>query len=363
MKDNLYPQLTIDIKKLEDNVKEIVKRCGAKGIQVAGVIKGVNGIPACTKVFASSGCKFIASSRIEQLESAKETGAGLPMMMIRVPMLSEAAEVIRICDISLNSEVEVLKALNSEALKQGKIHEVILMADLGDLREGFWGEEELVKAALVVESELHGLKLSGIGTNLGCYGSIAATTEKMETLISRAEAIEAKIGRKLDYISGGGTTSFPRIMEGNMPARINQLRVGEGILLGRDLEELWGYDMSFMHKDAFTLKAEVIELREKPSYPEGEIMFDAFGNKPNYEDRGIRKKALLAIGKMDYAFTDKIFPRDKGAEILGASSDHTILDITEAERDIKLGDILEFDICYPSMIYITNSKNIKQVIL
>ena len=356
---NVYPQLEINLKKLESNVKEIVKRCGAKGIKVAGVIKGVSGNLDCAKVFASSGCAFLASSRTEQLEAVKEAGIDAPLMMIRVPMKSEASEIVRLSDISLNSETEVLKALDSEAGKQGKLHEVILMADLGDLREGFWGKDELVGAALTVENELKNLKLAGVGTNLGCYGSISATVDKMDELIGFAEAIEEEIGRKLDYISGGATTSLPRIIEDNMPARINHLRIGEGIILGRDLQELWGYDMSYLHTDVFTLKAEVIEVRDKPSYPVGEIMFDAFGNKPVYEDRGTRKKALLGIGKADYAFPDKIFPRGKGIEVIGASSDHTILDIGDAERSIKVGDVVEFDVCYASIVYASNSPNVK----
>jgi predicted amino acid racemase len=363
MGNNLYPQLEINLKKLEVNVREVLNRCNEKGIQVAGVVKGVNGMIECTRVFEQAGCSWIASSRVEQLEAAKNAGVGLPLMMIRVPMKSEAADIVKTCDISLNSEIEVLKELDKEAEKQGRIHEVILMADLGDLREGFWEKDELISAALLIENELKSLKLSGIGTNLGCYGSINATTEKMEELISRAEEIEAKIGRKLDYISGGATSSLPRIVEDNMPARINHLRVGEGILLGRDLQLLYGYDMSYLYMDVFTLKAEVIEVRDKPSYPQGEIVFDAFGNKPEYEDRGIRKKALLGLGKMDYAFPDKIFPRIKGIEVLGASSDHTILDIEDAEREIKLGDVLDFDVCYASLIYVTNSQNVKLVMV
>lgn len=363
MEKNLYPQLEIDLKKLESNINEIVRRCGEKGVGVAGVIKGFNGLIECTKVYAKSGCKFIASSRREQLEEARKAGIDMPMMMIRVPMLSEAAEIVRIADISLNSDVKVLRALDAEAKKQGKTHEVILMADLGDLREGFWDKTELLRAALLVENELANLKLMGVGTNLGCYGSIAATVDKMEELIACAESIEKEIGRKLDYISGGATTSLPRIVEDNMPARINQLRVGEGIILGRDLQTLWGYDMSYLYTDAFTLKAEVIEVEDKPSHPVGEIMFDAFGNEPVYEDRGMRKKALLGLGKVDYAFPDKIFPREAGIEILGASSDHTILDITELGREITTGDILEFDICYASIVYVTSSQNIKIVMI
>jgi ornithine racemase len=357
----MYPRVEIDLKKLRSNIDQMVSRCNSQGIDVAGVIKGCTGIPECAKQFEDGGCKFIASSRLEQLQDAKDFGVKLPLMLIRVPMLSEVTDVIKLTDISLNSEEVVLKALNDEAIIQGKIHQVILMADLGDLREGFWNQEELLNVALLVENKMDGLELAGIGTNLGCYGSINATPEKLQELVDLAELIEKRIGRTLKYISGGATTSLPRVLEGNMPKRVNLLRVGEGILLAKDLKDLWGLDMSFMYQDVFVLKAEVIEVKDKPSHPVGEIMFDAFGFKQEYTDRGIRRRALLALGKVDYAFPDMIYPRDKGIEILGASSDHTIVDVQDAERDFKVGDIMSFDLCYATIVYVTNCRNVKQI--
>jgi predicted amino acid racemase len=357
----MYPRVEINLKKLRSNIDQMVSRCNAQGIDVAGVIKGCTGIPQCAKQFEEGGCKFIASSRLEQLQDAKDFGVKLPLMLIRVPMLSEVTDVIKLTDISLNSEEVVLKALNDEAIIQGKIHQVILMADLGDLREGFWNKEELLNVALKIENQMNGLELAGIGTNLGCYGSINATPEKLQELVDLAELIEGRIGRTLKYISGGATTSLPRVLEGNMPKRVNLLRVGEGILLAKDLKDLWGLDMSFMYQDVFVLKAEVIEVKDKPSHPVGEIMFDAFGFKQEYTDRGIRRRALLALGKVDYAFPDMIYPRDKGIEILGASSDHTIVDIQDAERDFKVGDIMSFDLCYATIVYVTNCRNVKQI--
>ena len=357
----MYPRVEIDLAKLRSNVEQMVGRCKAQGIEIAGVIKGCTGIPQCAAQFEAGGCTFIASSRLEQLRDARDFGIKLPLMLIRLPMLTEAVEAVELADLSLNSEVAVLKALNDEALRQGKIHQVILMADLGDLREGFWDRQDLLSAALLVERELPGLELAGVGTNLGCYGSINATPEKLEELVECAEMIEAAIGRTLRYVSGGATTSLPRVLEGNMPPRVNMLRVGEGILLAKDLRDLWGYDMSFMYQDAFTLKAEIIEVKDKPSQPVGEIMFDAFGFRQVYEDRGIRKRALLALGKVDYAVPDMIYPRDKGIEVLGASSDHTIVDIEESERELAVGDILTFDLCYATIVYVTNCRNVKIV--
>lgn len=358
MTKNHYPRVTVNLKKLRSNVEQMVKRCNAIGIDVAGVIKGFTGITECSRQFADGGCKWIASSRLEQIEDAINAGIEKPMMLIRVPMLSEVDEVVRLTDYSLNSETEVLKALDKAAREQGKNHGIILMADIGDLREGFWEDEDLLQAALMVERDLPNLTLSGVGTNVGCYGSVNATHEKLMELVNKADMIEAKIGRKLDIISGGATSSFMRVMDGDMPERINMLRLGEGIVLAKDLQDLYGYDMSFMYQDAFTLEAEVIEVKVKASHPVGEIMFDAFGKKREYEDIGMRKKALLAIGKVDYAFTEDLFPRDEGVRILGASSDHTILDIEEVKRDIKVGDIMQFDLDYATIVYVTNSPNV-----
>lgn len=357
-----FPQLVIDLKKLKNNIIQIKERCSKYNVDIAGVIKGCTGFYEVAKKFDETGVSFIASSRLEQL-SPLTNEVKAPLMLIRVPMLSEVSDVVRITDISLNSEIEVLKALDTEAGKQGKVHKVILMKDLGDLREGFWSLDDIVSAALLVENELSNLYLAGIGTNLGCYGAVSATVDKLNELVDVAEVIEEKIGRKLDYISGGATTSLPRIFEGNMPDRINLLRVGEGILLGKDLQDLWGYDMSFMYQDVFKLRCEVIEVKNKPTHPVGEIFVDAFGNKPTYEDRGIRKRALLGIGKVDYAFLDDLILNEEGAFLVGASSDHTIVDVEDCARDIKVGDIMEFDLCYATMVYITNSPNIKKVFI
>lgn len=356
-----YPKLEINLSALRHNVEEVVGACGEQGVSVTGVIKGVTGLPEVSKVFADGGAKIIASSRLEQLRDAKDHGIEKPLMMLRVPMMSEIEEVVSLCDYSLNSEISVLEALNEEAAKQSKKHAVVLMVDLGDLREGFWDKNEFVKTALRVENEMDSLYLAGIGTNVGCYGSILPTVEKLEELVELAKIIETKIGRKLDIVSGGATSSFMRIIDKNIPKDINSLRMGEVILLARDLWLFYGYNVDNLRKDVFTLKAEVIEVKSKPSHPQGEIGVDAFGKKPLYVDRGMRNRALIAIGKVDYGDPSELFPKDAGIEIMGASSDHTILDVEDYQGSLKPGDILEFDINYASLVYLTNCKNVRIV--
>lgn len=354
-----YPRLEIDLAHLRHNVSYVVARCAACGIQVAGVIKGVNGLIPVARQFAEGGASFIASSRLEQLADCIEAGIDKPMMLIRIPMLSEAADAVRYADISLQSDLTVLREMERQAALQGRTHQVILMADLGDLREGWWDRAEMKAAAVAVEREMPHLRLAGTGTNLGCYGSIVPTADKLAELVDLTEDIEAALGRRLAYISGGATSSLIRVWKGDMPSRINHLRIGEGILLARDLGVFHHCDVSEMYQDTFRIQAEVIEVRDKPSHPVGEIGVDAFGHTPVYVDRGIRRRALLALGKVDYGDPAELLPLEAGIEVLGASSDHTIVDVQDAARTYRVGDVMTFGVNYATLIHLTNSRNVQ----
>ena len=352
---NRYPQLEIDLGKLEENLAALCECCQSSSIEIAGIVKGFTALPEAVKVYDHAPIGWIGSSRLEQLRRIRQSGVKKPLMMVRIPMLSEVDELVQWADMSLQSERTVLREINRAAGQAGKRHQVLLMVDLGDLREGFWDQEELVSAAVEVERELSNLELVGIGTNLGCYGSVQATPEKMRELVAVAEEVEKAIGRRLDLISGGASSSIHMVLDGTMPKRINHLRVGEALLLGR----VWGCQMDFMHKHVFTLRGEVIESKIKASHPVGELSVEAFGRTRTYVDRGNRRRALLAMGRVDYGDPDDLIPREPGIKVLGASSDHTILDIEDAERKIEVGDIVEFDLCYATMVYSTNSESVQ----
>lgn len=360
--DFKYPMLEINLNKVYENIKSMVELCNKQGISISGVVKGFNAVPDLVDQFARAGCSYIASSRMDQIIKLREYGISKPFMMIRIPMFSEIKELVQFVDISLNSEIETLNMIEKECELQDKKHKVILMFDLGDLREGVMDEEEFIKLAEYVENHLPHIELYGVGTNLGCYGSIVPTEENLGRLCSIAEVIEGKINRKLEMISGGATSSIPLIIDGKIPKRVNNLRIGEGILLAADLEEFWGYDMKHMHKDTFVLKAQVVEIKDKPTHPIGQVFIDAFGNKPSYEDKGIRKRALLAVGKQDFGLQDNLIPQKQGVKIMGSSSDHLIIDIEDCDIETKLGDILDFRMYYSQMMYLSGYSSIAKVL-
>lgn len=351
-----YPLLEINLNKIYENAKIIVEKCRENGIIVSGIIKGVNGEERVAREFVRAGCTHIASSRLEQLKELRQKGYDIDTMLIRIPMKSEIEELVQYADISLNSEGKTIQLIEETCQKYKKQHGVVLMYDVGDLREGFVDAKELINQALYIEKNLKYVKLMGIGTNLSCYGSIKPTKENLKVITDLADTISDLVGRKLEIVSGGGTTSLPLLFNGDMPKEITNLRIGEAMLLNRDLPDLWGTEIPGMHKDTFILKAQIIEIKDKPTYPIGEIYINNCGDKPLYEDRGIRKRALLAIGKQDFMQDDSLIPIDNNIEVVGSSSDHTIIDIEDCKNEYKIGDIISFYMYYCPMLYLCSSK-------
>ena len=355
-----YPQLGFDLALLRSNADAVISRCRGMGIRVCGVVKGVDGLPEAARVLRAAGAEELGTSRLEQVAKCRAAGVPGPWLLIRIPGLTELSDVVALCETSLQSEWPTLLALEEECLRQNKTHRVIVMTDLGDLREGFWDKKELVDVCERVERELPHVHLAGIGVNLTCYGSTKPTPEKMNELVGLARQVEQRIGRKLEIVSGGATSSFTLVHWGTMPAGVNHLRIGEAILLGKDLQVDWGIrDMDYLRMDALTLRAEVVEVKDKPTYPIGEFAIDAFGRKPVYEDRGIRRRAILALGRADVGELESLIPREPGLTVIGGSSDHCIVDVEDCPRRLQVGDIVEFSLCYSHMLYATARSDMR----
>lgn len=355
-----YPQVEFDLALLRSNADAVISRCRGMGIRVCGVVKGVDGMPEAARVLRAAGAAELGTSRLEQVAKCRAAGVPGSWLLIRIPGLTELPDVVALCETSLQSEWPTLLALEEECLRQNKTHRVIAMTDLGDLREGFWDKKELVDVCERVERDLPHVHLAGIGVNLTCYGSTKPTPEKMNELVGLARQVEQRIGRKLEIVSGGATSSFTLVHWGTMPAGVNHLRIGEAILLGKDLQVDWGIrDMDYLRMDALTLRAEVVEVKDKPTYPIGEFAIDAFGRKPVYEDRGIRRRAILALGRADVGELESLIPREPGLTVIGGSSDHCIVDVEDCPRRLQVGDIVEFSLCYSHMLYATARSDMR----
>jgi len=270
-------------------------------------------------------------------------------------MPSEVERVVEHADMSFNTEISVIRLLANQATKRGKIHRVILMIELGDLREGILPSniESVVKETI----GLRGIKLAGVGTNLACFGGVRPSEANMRELSAIAGNLQRKFGINFEVVSGGNSANYQWFVSAPDIGLVNHLRIGEAILLGRDT--LTREQIPDLYIDAFTLVAEVIELKTKPSRPYGEIAQDAFGHIPVFEDKGNMRRAILALGRQDVDVS-AIKPRIK-ANVLGASSDHLILDV--GDSDLEIGAEVRFDVGYSALLRAMMSPYVEKVCL
>jgi len=352
------PWIEIDVAKIEHNARVVVELCRGHGIGVAGVTKGTCGHPAVARAMLRGGVSAIGESRMENVHRLRQAGIEAPLWLLRVPPLSQVDEVVECVDVSLNSELAVLAGLSEAARRRGRVHDVIVMVDLGDLREGVWPDDLLPFVREL--RRLAGVRLVGLGANLTCYGGVVPTTHNMRRLERCAAEVEAELGRPLATVSGGNSSALPLVAAGGMPARIDHLRIGEAILLGRETVHHGAWPGT--HQDAFRLYAEVIERKEKPSVPLGERSEDAFGEHPEFADIGERERALVNVGREDVD-PHGLTPCDPALRVLGASSDTVILDVSDARSEVGVGDVVPFALGYGSLLAAMDSQYVEKRLL
>ena len=348
-----YPCVEVNLSKVTHNAKEILSLCNKKGINVIGVTKSFCAERQIVEAILSGGITQIGDSRIQNLKKTKD--ANCKKLLLRISMESEAYDVVTYSDMSLNSELDTIRVLSEAAKELNKVHNIILMVDLGDLREGVLVEDVIDTVKEIIK--LDGIKLVGLGTNVTCYGGVIPDKNNLGKLVNLKKDIKQSFGLDLPIISGGNSSSLYMVIDGTIPDEINQLRVGEGIVLGR--ETSFGQPIDNCYDDAFILKGEIVEIKNKPTVPTGRIGMDAFGQTPHFEDKGIRRRAIVAIGRQDIKL-DGLIPLDKNISIFGASSDHLILDVTDSMKTLKVGDIVDFKMDYGCLLAAMTSSYVSK---
>jgi predicted amino acid racemase len=338
----LTPKIEFNLKKIAHNAKALIKMYHSKGIDIIGVTKAVCGNIEIANTLVKSGIQILGDSKICNIKKMRHAGVDAKFLLTRIPSISQVNDVVKFVDISLNSEWVVIQKLSQSAIKYNRIHKIILMVELGDLREGLMPSDlkETVKQVL----KLKGIELDGIGTNLSCFGGIQPDKEKMLHLSSLAEDIEKQFKLKLRVVSGGNSANYNWFNSSKNVGKINNLRLGESIFLG--CETLYRKPIPGLFTDAFTLIAEVIESKNKPSVPYGKIGQNAFGKTQFFPNLGQMKRAILGIGLQDVLVTGLI-PRTD-IKILGASSDHTV--VNAKLINLSVGSQLEFDLNYAALL-------------
>ena len=348
------PCLRCDLDAIRHNIDALITLCHSRSIKIAAVTKVICAHPDIVRVIDESEVDQIADSRILNLASMHTQK---PRLLTRIAMPSEAEDVVRHSELSLQSEVVTIRALASAAKHAHRRHGVILMIDLGDLREGvfYTDTEGIERAAREIASASH-LDFAGIGTNLTCYGAILPSTQNLQMLVNIAEQLRALLDLPIPLISGGNSSSLGLVAAGGCPREVNHLRIGEAMFLGTDTAT--GNLLQGLRDDAFTLAAELVELKRKPSVPIGESYANAFGERVTFADEGEQLRGIAAVGRQDIA-VEGLVPVDPRVRILGASSDHLLLDLGVA-KEYAVGSMLAFRLRYGALLQAATSAYVEK---
>ena len=347
-----YPIMDVNLDAMRTNAEVLCGLCAQNGISVAGIIKFSDGDLQVAGAYKDGGCKQLGVSRAKHLKPLKEAFPQTELLLTRSPTRGDLEDCARYADLSLHSDPGVLAALNAEAAKWDAYPGIILMMDVGDLREGVDNIPELVELATLCES-LPNLNLRGVGTNHACLNGILPSYENLSFLIEAAEAVEAAIGRQLEIISGGSSINLLLLRDGinQMPKRINHLRLGGTIANPMNIRMNRNLTFPGLREDSVRLTAEIVEIHEKASAPKGVSTKNWAGQEVQQEDKGRRMRAILALGSQDVGDCATLIPVDEGVQIVGCSSDHTIVDVTDSGKIWKSGDTLTFKLRYANMLY------------
>lgn len=353
--------LNIDLLALRHNIQTIdgwvSGRPDASWTLVTKVLCGHEGV---LEALRALGIRSMADSRLANLESIHRACGDIETWYLRLPHLPVVDEIVRLADVSLNSEVQVIEALNEAARKQGKTHKIIIMIELGDLREGVMPGSLIGFYQRVFQ--LSNLEVIGIGSNLGCLSGAVPSVDQYAQLCLYHELLELKFDKRLAVVSAGTSAALPLLRAGGIPQKVNHFRIGESVFLGTDL--LNGSTLEGLRDDVMTLEVDIVEIREKSLFATGEtsdmMPFESLQGAENAPgSRGHR--AVVTIGQLDTEIAG-LRPVDPRYELVGASSDLAVVNVCDNPEGLGVGDTIQFRAGYGALVRLMLSKYIDKTV-
>src|SRR5690606_22973994 len=245
------------------------------------------------------GVTEVHDSRISNLKKIKKLAPHVQTVYIKPPAKRSIPGIVSHADVSFNTEIQTIEMLSKEAVLQGKTHKIIIMIEMGDLREGVMGDELIDFYQQVLR--MPNITISGIGTNLNCLNGVMPTQDKLIQLSLYKQLIEAKFDISIPWVSGGTSVAVPLVLRNVRPMAVNHFRIGEALFFGKDL--FTGDTMEGMRDDVLRLNAEIIEINEKPAIPSGELGPNVAGNVNDLDESSVlgetSLRAILDIGLLD----------------------------------------------------------------
>jgi len=353
--------IELHTQKLKHNFEYLENLFESNNIKWAIVSKLLCGEKSYLEEIINLGIKKICDSRVTNLRVIKSIDKDIQTIYIKPPAKRSIRSIVKYADISFNTEYYTIKLLSEEAVRQDKIHQIMIIIETGELREGVMAEDFLDFYEKVFE--LPNIEVTGIGTNLSCLYGVLPNRDKLIQLSLYEQLVEAKFNKNIPFVSGGSSVTIPLILNNTLPRGINHFRVGETLFLGTNVYD--GSKYKHMKNDIFRLFAEIIEVSEKPIVPDGEMGTNVEGEEFSFDDKDIGKtscRAILDLGLLDVD-EDHIWPKDRNIKFAGASSDMIVIDLGSNSKKYRVGDLIEFSLDYLGILRIMSSRYIEKKIV
>ncbi len=345
---------------LAHNYRFLEKTFHERGIEWGVVSKLLCGNKTYIKELIDLGAKELHDTRISNLKIIKKMAPEIQTVYIKPPAPGNVSAIIEYADVSFNTELSTIRMLSEEAVKQQKKHKIIIMIEMGDLREGVMGDALIDFYGKIFE--LPNIEVVGIGTNLNCLNGVMPSEDKLVMLGLYKQLIEAKFQVRIPYVSGGTTVTFPLLLNRQLPKAVNHFRIGEALFFGINL--FTGETVEGMKDEIFELHAEIIELHEKPLVPIGELQENPSGEVAEVDENNYGKtshRAILDVGLLDVK-AEFLQTKDESIQVLGASSDMLVIDLGDNQNNYKVGDSVRFSMRYMGALGLMNSNYIDKII-
>jgi predicted amino acid racemase len=264
--------------------------------------------------------------------------------------------VVKYADISLNTDYNTILALNQEAKRKDIIHKIIIMIELGELREGVVREKFLEFYEKVLD--LPNIEVIGLGTNLGCMYGIEPTYDKLIQLSLYEQLIEMRFQRDINLVSGGSSITLPLLSRGKLPKQVNHLRIGEAVFLGTTPLNNKKFDR--LSTNTFEFLGNIVELEKKENIPDGIVGEGNVGHAVVFDENSTIEqeyKALVDFGVVDVD-NENIKPKDRSAEFLGTTSDLTVYSLGKNIKQYQSRRTMTFQPNYMAVAQLMNSRYI-----
>ena len=356
--------LSINTEKILGNIKKLNKYLDSKNIQWTLVTKMLCGNkPVLEKILFAPEMKNLHSlgdSRLTNLKAIKEINEDLITMYIKPPAPKLVSSIIKYCDISLNSSLSTIEKLNQEAGKQNKKHRIIVMIEMGELREGIVRDDILKFYDKIFQ--LENIDIIGIGTNLGCMYGVEPTFDKLIQLSLYKNLIDAKFGTNLELVSGGTSITLPLIEKNKVPSAVNHFRIGEAALLG--VSPLDGKQFRDLSTNTIEFSAEILEISKKEAVPDGVIGEGNIGHTAEFDEAENKEsyRCIVDFGQLDVD-VNNIYTKDDSINFIGTTSDMTVYGLGNNENNYEMGGQLHFRPNYTSIARIMNSRYMAKKII